>query len=119
MKKNFHSVHLLVEFWDCKPEILNNHDLLVNSLKKAAVRSNATILDISSHQFSPQGVTAIALLAESHLSIHTWPEFGYAAIDIFTCGENMNPHKTVEVLEELLKPGITDVEEVSRGIKKI
>lgn len=118
-QKNFHSVHLLVEFWECKPETLNDHDLLLTAIQKAAKLSNATILDISSHQFSPHGVTAIALLAESHLSIHTWPEFQYAAIDVFTCGKKMNPHKTIEVLQEILKPGLTEIQEAARGIKKL
>ena len=115
---DFHSVHLLVEFWGCKSKVLNDHAFFVESLEKAAKLSNATVLEIASHQFSPFGVTAIALLAESHLSIHTWPERKYAAIDVFTCGEKMDPHKTVEVLKKMLNPTTIDIEEVSRGIKK-
>lgn len=114
---DFHSVHLLVEFWGCKAKVLDDHDFLVESLEKAAKLSHATIINISSHKFSPVGVTAIALLAESHLSIHTWPEREYAAIDIFTCGKKMDPHKTVQVLEKLLKPSNMDIEEIIRGIK--
>lgn len=113
------SVHLLVEFWGCNRSTLNDHDLLVTSIEKAAKESNATVLNISSHQFSPEGVTIIALLAESHLSIHTWPEYHYAAIDVFTCGDKMKPHKTIEILEELLRPEISDVQEVNRGMKKV
>jgi S-adenosylmethionine decarboxylase len=116
---DFYSAHLLVEFWGCKPGVLNDHDFLVQSLEKAAKLSNATVLNIASHQFTPMGVTAIALLAESHLSIHTWPEREYAAIDVFTCGRKMDPHKTVAVLEKLLKPAMMDIEEVTRGIQKI
>ena len=117
--QNLKSVHLLVEFWGCKSSVLNDHDFLVTSLDKAAKESNATVLSIASHKFTPQGVTAILLLSESHLSIHTWPEYQYAAIDVFTCGEKMLPHKTVEVLEEMLQPEISDVQEIIRGMKKL
>jgi S-adenosylmethionine decarboxylase len=116
---SIHSVHLLVEFWGCKAKTLNDHELIVTSLEKAARLSNGTVLDVSSHQFTPQGVTAIVLLSESHISIHTWPELEYAAIDVFTCGKKMDPHKAVKVLEEMLHPSIAEVQEIIRGVKKL
>lgn len=69
-------------------------------MEQASEQSLSTLLKLSSHQFYPQGVTALALLAESHLSIHAWPEHGYAAVDIFTCGEDARPHQACEYLVE-------------------
>lgn len=71
-------------------------------LNKAAKLANAKVLNLISNKFEPQGVTAIALLAESHLSIHTWPEARYSAVDIFTCGQNMKPDKSCKYLIESL-----------------
>ena len=85
------SKHLLLELYGCDYEKLNDESFLRCTLNRAAKLANASVLNLISNKFEPQGVTAIALLAESHLSIHTWPESHYAAIDIFTCGQNMNP----------------------------
>ena len=85
------SKHLLLELYRCDYKKLNDESFLRCTLNNAAKRANAKVLDLMSNKFEPQGVTAIALLAESHLSIHTWPEEQYSAVDIFTCGENMKP----------------------------
>ena len=73
------------------------------TLNRAAKLANATVLNLISNKFEPQGVTAIALLAESHISIHTWPESNYSAVDIFTCGQNMLPELASQYLIEALK----------------
>ena len=86
-----HSKHLLLELYRCNYEKLNDESFLRCTLNKAAKLANATVLNLISNKFEPQGVTAIALLAESHISIHTWPESNYSAVDIFTCGQNMIP----------------------------
>ena len=72
-------------------------------MTKAAEAANATLLSISSKKFDPQGVTAVVLLSESHLSIHTWPEYGYAAIDAFTCGDRTDPEKACDFLRKTFK----------------
>ena len=87
----YRSRHFLLELYRCDSEKLNDESYLRCILNNAAKIANATVLNLISNKFEPQGVTAIALLAESHLSIHTWPEVQYSAVDIFTCGKNMNP----------------------------
>ena len=87
----YKSKHFLLELYDCDYEKLNDESFLRCTLNNAAKIANATVLNLISNKFEPQGVTAIALLAESHLSIHTWPEAQYSAVDIFTCGQNMKP----------------------------
>ena len=85
------SKHCLLDLYNCDVLKLNDESFLRCTINNAAKKANARVLNLISHKFEPQGVTAIALLSESHLSIHTWPESHYAAIDIFTCGQNMNP----------------------------
>ena len=96
------SKHLLLELYRCDYEKLNDESFLRCSLNNAAKLANAKVLHLISNKFDPQGVTAIALLAESHLSIHTWPESYYSAVDIFTCGQNMQPEIASQYLIETL-----------------
>ena len=96
------SKHLLLELYRCDYEKLNDESFLRCTLNRAAKLANATVLNLISNKFEPQGVTAIALLAESHLSIHTWPEAHYCAVDIFTCGQNMKPDISCKYLIEAL-----------------
>jgi len=96
------SKHLLLELYRCDYEKLNDESFLRCTISNAAKCANATVLNLISNKFEPQGVTAIALLAESHLSIHTWPESHYSAVDIFTCGKNMNPERASQYLIEVL-----------------
>ena len=97
------SKHLLLELYRCDYEKLNDESFLRCTLNRAAKLAKATVLNLISNKFEPQGVTAIALLAESHISIHTWPESNYSAIDIFTCGQNMMPELASQHLIEALK----------------
>ena len=97
------SKHLLLELYRCDCEKLNDESFLRCTLNRAAKLANATVLNLMSNKFEPQGVTAIALLAESHISIHTWPESYYSAVDIFTCGHNMLPELASQYLIDTLK----------------
>ena len=97
------SKHLLLELYGCDYEKLNDESFLRCILNRAAKLAKATVLNLISNKFEPQGVTAIALLAESHISIHTWPESNYSAVDIFTCGQNMMPELASQYLIESLK----------------
>ena len=96
------SKHFLLELYGCNYEKLNDESFLRCILNNAAKLANAKVLNLISNKFEPQGVTAIALLAESHISIHTWPESNYSAIDIFTCGQNMKPELASQYLIEAL-----------------
>ena len=95
--------HLLLELYKCNFEKLNDESFLRCILNRAAKLAKATVLNLVSNKFEPYGVTAIALLAESHISIHTWPESNYSAVDIFTCGQNMMPQLASQYLIESLK----------------
>ncbi len=94
--------HILLELYQCDNQKLNDESFLRCTLSKAAKFAKATVLNLISNKFEPQGVTAIALLAESHISIHTWPESNYSAVDIFTCGQNMMPELASNYLIEAL-----------------
>ena len=96
------SKHFLLELYRCNYEKLNDESFLRCMINNAAKLANATVLNLISNKFEPQGVTAIALLAESHLSIHTWPEAHYSAVDIFTCGQNMKPEISCKYLIKAL-----------------
>ena len=102
-KLSHQSKHLLLELYRCDDEKLNDESFLRCSLNRAAKLAKATVLNLISNKFDPQGVTAIALLAESHISIHTWPESNYSAVDIFTCGRNMSPELASQYLIKALK----------------
>ena len=83
--------HCILELYGCSAGKLNNEAFLRSTITNAVQRAGATLLHLISHRFEPQGITGLALLAESHLSIHTWPESGYAAVDVFTCGDHTMP----------------------------
>jgi S-adenosylmethionine decarboxylase len=90
--------HCILELYECDPSKLDDEAFLRNTITTAAKRAGATLLNLITHRFEPQGVTGLALLAESHISIHTWPESGYAAVDVFTCGDHTMPDKACDVL---------------------
>ena len=90
--------HCILELYECDMNKLNDEAFIRTTINLAAKVSGATLLNLITHRFSPQGVTALALLAESHISIHTWPEKKYAAIDVFTCGDQAMPEKACDIL---------------------
>ena len=95
--------HILFDLEGCDKDLLDDARFVRNSLFHASLLSNSEIIKIDFHKFYPQGVTGYALLADSHLSIHTWPEKGVAKCDIFTCGDKCDPHKAVEYLGKAFK----------------
>jgi S-adenosylmethionine decarboxylase len=97
--------HCILELYDCNHERLDDEAFLRNAITSAAKRAGATLLHLVTHHFEPQGVTGLALLAESHISIHTWPESGYAAVDVFTCGDHTMPERACQVLIDELEAG--------------
>ena len=90
--------HCIVELYGCPHELLNDEEFVKNAVREATSHGLATLMGEVSHKFHPHGVTALGLLAESHISVHTWPEHGYAAADIFTCGDHANPQKASNFL---------------------
>jgi len=97
------SVHYLLDVYGVSPRLLDDELFLRDLLENSAIACGAEVLDTTSHKFEPQGVTALCLLSESHISVHTWPEKGEAAFDIFTCGES-EPKIAVDIILEQLHP---------------
>ena len=110
--------HLLFDLIDCPPDLLDDEDFVRLSAWTAAKESKSELINISCHKFDPQGVTALAMLAESHLSIHTWPEKGVAKCDIFTCGEKCDPHKAVEYLGKAFKANKIETDAFDRLLSR-
>jgi S-adenosylmethionine decarboxylase len=108
--------HLLVELHDCDKEALNDLGFLRKAMTDAAIDCGAVVLGDSFHYFNPQGVSGVVIIAESHLSIHTWPEYGYAAVDIFTCGTSVQPEKAARVLMAKLGSRNHSIMEIPRGV---
>ena len=92
--------HLICEFWEIDPDILNDSLLLIKTLQEGCESAGATVLGHLEHQFDPQGITIILLLSESHCSIHTYPELQYASVDIFTCGDEVEPQVALEYIHD-------------------
>jgi S-adenosylmethionine decarboxylase len=108
--------HLIVEFFGCGFVKLNDLVSLKALAKKAGVATKSGVLEVVGHKFDPQGVSVVLLLSDSHLSIHTYPEFGYAAIDIFTCGDVADPYLAYIVLRDGLQPTNSNIDELKRGV---
>jgi S-adenosylmethionine decarboxylase len=108
--------HLLLEMKDCKLEVLNDLDFLRECLHYAAEKIGATVVDECFYKFSPHGISGVVIISESHLCIHTWPEYGYAAVDIFTCGDSVEPERAVKPLVERLGSKNPSFIELKRGV---
>ena len=106
--------HLILELWDCRE--LNSPDVIERALRESVEAAGAHLLDIKIHTFHPQGVTGVAVVSESHILIHTWPELGYAAVDVFTCGSNTDPSAVLPVVRRYFSPRRIQVMELRRGI---
>ncbi|MFN4245564.1 MAG: adenosylmethionine decarboxylase [Brevinematia bacterium] len=108
--------HLLVEYYDCDTEVLDSVEEIRNAMVKAAELSGATIINDTFHHFSPFGVSGVVVIAESHLAIHTWPEHRFAAVDLFTCGDDVDPWIGFNYLKGVLKSKYFTVMEMRRGL---
>jgi len=108
--------HILVEYYNCDKDILKNHAIIEEHMREAAIVSNATIVTSCFHTFNPWGVSGAVIIQESHLTIHTWPEYGYASVDLFTCGNTVNPWLAFKYLEDALKAERSESTEVARGL---
>jgi S-adenosylmethionine decarboxylase len=110
-------IHCLWELSGCPRDLLDDEATLRRCASEAVARAGATLLELTSHRFRPMGVTVVALLSESHLSIHTWPETGFAAVDVFTCGEKTDPRAACQYLAESLRAERCRSQSITRRIE--
>ena len=113
---NVLGLHLLLELKECNPQLLNDVGFIRQALLSTAHELGATVIGESFHRFVPHGVTGIVAIAESHISIHTWPEIGYAAADIFACGSSFKPREAAAILVGKLESQDPEIIEVRRGM---
>jgi S-adenosylmethionine decarboxylase proenzyme len=107
--------HLIVELYGCNTDILNDKEKIEQIMMEAAERAGATIVQKVFHLFNPHGISGVVVIAESHLAIHTWPEYGYAAVDVFTCGSKVDPWKAYEYIKKELEAEHVSIMEMYRG----
>lgn len=110
--------HVLAEIYQCDFDILNDIKKVEEFMIKAALEAGAEVREYVFHKFSPQGVSGVVVISESHLAIHTWPELGYAAVDVFTCGDNVDPWDACNYLVDCFKAGHMTATELKRGIQE-
>lgn len=111
--------HLLLELKNCRKNILGEIHFVETALMDAAIEAKATIVEHKFHEFSPFGISGMIIIAESHLSIHTWPEYGYAAVDIFTCGNLIKPQDAARFLIKRFESKEPQIMEIKRGLISI
>lgn len=107
--------HYIVEMYGCPYYLLDNEEFVCNAMREAVRCCGAELMGDISHHFHPQGVTSLGILAESHISVHTWPEHGYVAADIFTCGTRADPHKACVYLVDVFQAGRYIINKLTRG----
>lgn len=110
--------HLIVDAWQAPPDLLNDPERIRHALLEGITAGEATLIDLCVHHFSPHGVTATATLAESHIAIHTWPEYGYFAADLFFCGQG-NPEQALVILKTALQAQQVQVKIIERGFSNL
>jgi S-adenosylmethionine decarboxylase len=106
---------IIAEFYACYRDSLNDVDFIRSAMVGAAKQAGATIVTETFHHFSPHGVSGAVIIAESHLSIHTWPEYGYAAVDLFTCGDTVSAEAAFNYLRDVLESTQVSTMEINRG----
>ena len=110
--------HIVCELSGCNPAMLTDVDAVRDMMIGAAEAARATVMEVAFHRFQPQGVSGVVVLAESHISIHTWPERGYAAMDFYTCGEHTDPWLACEFAAKALEAKSTITSEIKRGVRQ-
>ncbi|MBD2844635.1 adenosylmethionine decarboxylase [Paenibacillus sp. IB182496] len=111
--------HVAVDTWGVDFDLLNSSESLQAHMVEAAEASGATVLSVQAKQFEPQGATVLVLLSESHLSIHTYPEKGFAALDCYTCGETVDPQLAIDYMLSVLKPTTAHAKKLIRGLGEL
>ncbi len=108
--------HILAEFYGCPSDDLCNLNLIKQHMVEAAIEAGAEVRETVFHQFCPQGISGVVVISESHLAIHTWPEYGYAAVDVFTCGQTVDPWVSCNYLKKAFSARNMSAREIKRGI---
>lgn len=110
-------VQLMAEMWECNPVQIDDPQKIEAIMLEAAKKAGAEVIGSMFHEFEPQGVSGVVVISESHLTIHTWPELSYAAMDIFTCGETVDPWVALELMAKHFETEEIQTMEISRGMQ--
>lgn len=108
--------HVISELWGCNVEKLNDINLIEQMFVDAALKARAEIREVAFHKFAPQGVSGVVIISESHLTIHSFPEHGYASIDVYTCGDRIDPNVAADYIANALEATTRENIEVPRGM---
>ncbi|MCM3487801.1 adenosylmethionine decarboxylase [Alkalihalophilus marmarensis] len=108
--------HVIAELWGCNIEKLNNMSFIEQTFVDAALKAGAEVREVAFHKFAPHGVSGVVIISESHLTIHSFPEHGYASIDVYTCGDRIDPNVASNYIAEALGASTSEVIEVPRGM---
>jgi len=107
--------HIISELWECNVERLNDMDFIEKTFVEAALECGAEVREVTFHKFAPQGVSGVVIISESHLTIHSFPEHGYASIDVYTCGDRIDPNIAAEYIANALEAKKIEKMEIPRG----
>ncbi|TAA70458.1 adenosylmethionine decarboxylase [Planococcus salinarum] len=107
--------HVIAELWQCDFDKLNDMDFIEQTFVDAALKSGAEVREVAFHKFAPQGVSGVVIISESHLTIHSFPEHGYASVDVYTCGD-MDPTIAADYIAKALDSQSSEVKELQRGM---
>ncbi|MFC7061562.1 adenosylmethionine decarboxylase [Halobacillus seohaensis] len=108
--------HVIAELWDCNEDKLNDMNYIEQVFVDAALKAGAEIREVAFHKFAPHGVSGVVIISESHLTIHSFPEHGYASIDVYTCGDRIDPNVAAQFIVDALEAGRNETVEVPRGM---
>ncbi|OLO27847.1 S-adenosylmethionine decarboxylase proenzyme [Alkalihalophilus pseudofirmus] len=111
--------HVIAELWGCNVEKLNDMDFIERVFVDAALESGAEVREVAFHKFAPHGVSGVVIISESHLTIHSFPEHGYASIDVYTCGDRIDPNVASNYISKALQATTSEIIEVPRGMGPI
>ncbi|ACV59220.1 MULTISPECIES: adenosylmethionine decarboxylase [Alicyclobacillus] len=111
--------HVIAELWECDPERLNDVHGIERAMVTAALEAGAEVREVAFHKFAPQGVSGVVIISESHLTIHSFPEHGYASIDVYTCGDRIDPNVACDYITKYLGAKRLEAIELPRGVGQI
>lgn len=107
--------HVIAELWDCDPEMLNNMDEVERIMVNAALEAGAEVREVTFHKFTPLGVSGVVIISESHLTIHSFPEHGYASVDVYTCGDRIDPQAACDYITQAVHCKRREWIQIARG----
>lgn len=111
--------HVIAELWDCEEDKLNDVQFVEQMMVNAALESGAEIREVAFHKFTPQGVSGVVIISESHLTIHSFPEHGYASVDVYTCGDRIDPQEATDWITKELGSKKREIVSIPRGLGSI